>query len=167
MASAPTRSAAHGLPVSVPQLPLCSRPLRPRGLLSFLCSKKLFYDARDPRLSRDSYMSCASCHNDAGGDGRVWDMTGLGEGLRETVSLKGRGGMAQGFLHWSQDAGRHPARLTTCKGGRAPKGRIPQSAWTGRNARSGVRSAPGSSVRDADPAVEPRTHPPRVVDAAS
>src|SRR4028119_1271067 len=38
MASAPARSAAHGLPVSVPLLPLCSRPLRPRGLLSFLCS---------------------------------------------------------------------------------------------------------------------------------
>mgnify|MGYP003575580610 CR=1 FL=1 len=63
--------------------------------------KKLFYDARDPRLARDSYMSCASCHNDAGGDGRVWDMTGLGEGLRRTVALKGRGGLAQGFLHWS------------------------------------------------------------------
>ena len=63
--------------------------------------KKLFYDARDPRLARDSYMSCASCHNDAGNDGRVWDMTGFGEGLRNTISLKGRGGVQHGFLHWS------------------------------------------------------------------
>ena len=66
-----------------------------------LQGKKLFYDARDPRLARDSYMSCASCHNDAGHDGRVWDMTGFGEGLRNTISLKGRAGTGHGFLHWS------------------------------------------------------------------
>jgi len=35
-AASGARSAAHGLPVSVPLLPLCSRPLRPIGLLSFL-----------------------------------------------------------------------------------------------------------------------------------
>ena len=46
-------------------------------------------------------MSCASCHNDGGGDGRVWDLTGMGEGLRNTISLRGKGGMAHGFLHWS------------------------------------------------------------------
>jgi YVTN family beta-propeller protein len=66
-----------------------------------LQGKQLFYDARDRRLARDAYMSCASCHNDAGHDGRTWDFTGLGEGLRNTPSLKGRGGMGQGFLHWS------------------------------------------------------------------
>ncbi len=66
-----------------------------------LLGKQLFYDARDPRLARDSYMSCASCHNDGGHDGRVWDFTGVGEGLRNTVSLKGRAGVGQGFLHWS------------------------------------------------------------------
>jgi YVTN family beta-propeller protein len=65
-----------------------------------LRGKQLFYDARDPRLSRDSYMSCASCHADGGEDGRVWDFTGFGEGLRNTVSLRGRAG-AQGRLHWS------------------------------------------------------------------
>ncbi|MBI2731902.1 MAG: DUF1929 domain-containing protein [Aquabacterium sp.] len=66
-----------------------------------LKGKQLFYDARDPRLARDSYMSCASCHNDGGHDGRVWDLTGLGEGLRNTIALRGRAGMANGFLHWS------------------------------------------------------------------
>ncbi len=65
-----------------------------------LNGKQLFYDAKDPRLARDSYMSCASCHNDGGQDGRVWDFTGFGEGLRNTVALRGRSG-AQGFLHWS------------------------------------------------------------------
>jgi len=63
--------------------------------------KQLFYDAKDPRLSLDSYMSCASCHNDGGHDGRVWDLTGFGEGLRNTISLKGRAAMGHGNLHWS------------------------------------------------------------------
>ncbi len=63
--------------------------------------KQFFYDARDTRLAREGYMSCASCHNDGGSDGRVWDLTGMGEGLRNTVSLRGKGGMAHGFLHWS------------------------------------------------------------------
>ena len=66
-----------------------------------LAGKQLFYDARDTRLAREGYMSCASCHNDGGGDGRVWDLTGMGEGLRNTMSLRGKGGMAHGFLHWS------------------------------------------------------------------
>jgi large repetitive protein len=65
-----------------------------------LLGKQLFYDARDPRLARDSYMSCASCHSDAGHDGRTWDFTGFGEGLRNTPSLKGRA-VGQGFVHWS------------------------------------------------------------------
>ncbi len=66
-----------------------------------LRGKQFFYDARDPRLARDSYMSCASCHNDGGHDGRTWDFTGQGEGLRNTIPLKGRAGMSEGFLHWS------------------------------------------------------------------
>jgi YVTN family beta-propeller protein len=65
-----------------------------------LLGKQLFYDARDTRLSRDSYMSCASCHNDGGNDGRTWDLTSMGEGLRNTIYLRGRAG-AQGRLHWS------------------------------------------------------------------
>ena len=62
--------------------------------------KQLFYDALDPRLARDGYLSCATCHNDGGHDGRVWDLTGFGEGLRNTVGLRGRAG-AQSLLHWS------------------------------------------------------------------
>jgi cytochrome c len=66
-----------------------------------LRGKQLFYDAKDTRLARDRYMSCASCHNDGGHDGRVWDFTSLGEGLRNTTALKGRAAMGHGFLHWS------------------------------------------------------------------
>jgi YVTN family beta-propeller protein len=66
-----------------------------------LKGKQFFYDARDTRLARDRYMSCATCHNDGGSDGRVWDLTGMGEGLRNTITLNGRSGMGHGFLHWS------------------------------------------------------------------
>lgn len=65
-----------------------------------LLGKQLFYDAQDPRLARDSWMSCASCHNEGGEDGRVWDFTSLGEGLRNTISLLGRAG-GHGNKHWS------------------------------------------------------------------
>jgi mono/diheme cytochrome c family protein len=67
-----------------------------------LQGKRLFYDAKDARLAVDRYLSCASCHNDGGHDGRVWDLTGFGEGLRNTISLRGRAG-GQGFLHWSNN----------------------------------------------------------------
>jgi YVTN family beta-propeller protein len=66
-----------------------------------LLGKQLFYDARDDRLAALDYMSCASCHNEGGDDGRVWDFTGRGEGLRNTITLLGRAGMGHGFLHWS------------------------------------------------------------------
>ncbi|MGQ0621998.1 MAG: PA14 domain-containing protein [Panacagrimonas sp.] len=75
-----------------------SERLTPQVLLG----KKLFYDALDPRLAQDAYVSCASCHNDGGQDGRVWDFTGFGEGLRNTIALTGRAG-GQGFLHWSNN----------------------------------------------------------------
>lgn len=65
-----------------------------------LTGKRLFYDAADPRLARDAYISCAACHNDGGHDGRTWDFTGLGEGLRNTITLRGRAG-AQGLKHWT------------------------------------------------------------------
>src|SRR6476660_3443494 len=78
--------------------PVATERLTPTVLLG----KQHFYDARDTRLARDRYISCASCHNDGGHDGRVWDLTGFGEGLRNTISLRGRAG-AEGFLHWSNN----------------------------------------------------------------
>jgi len=65
-----------------------------------LLGKQLFYDAADDRLARDNYMSCASCHNDAGHDGRVWDLTSLGQGVRNTVDLVGKGA-GHGLIHWT------------------------------------------------------------------
>ncbi len=68
-----------------------------------LLGKRLFYDAADDRLARDNYMSCASCHNDGGQDGRVWDLSGFGEGLRNTSDLRGKAGLGQGPLHWTSN----------------------------------------------------------------
>ena len=66
-----------------------------------LFGKQIFYNASDPRMSRDGYISCASCHADGGGDGQVWDFTQDGEGLRNTISLVGRAGMTHGNVHWT------------------------------------------------------------------
>ncbi|MFZ4763737.1 MAG: hypothetical protein ACOYMN_02185 [Roseimicrobium sp.] len=52
-------------------------------------------------MSAEGYISCASCHTDGGSDGRVWDFTQRGEGLRNTVELRGRSGMGHGAVHWS------------------------------------------------------------------
>lgn len=66
-----------------------------------LLGKQLFHDTRDNRVAFQQYVSCASCHNDGGQDGRVWDFTQFGEGLRNTITLRGHGGTAQGPLHWT------------------------------------------------------------------
>jgi YVTN family beta-propeller protein len=66
-----------------------------------LQGKRIFYNAADPRMDADGYISCATCHLDGGHDGRVWDFTGRGEGLRRTTDLRGRTGMGHGAVHWS------------------------------------------------------------------
>ncbi|MAS95271.1 MAG: hypothetical protein CMO55_18895 [Verrucomicrobiales bacterium] len=66
-----------------------------------LLGKQIFYHGSDPRMSGEGYLSCATCHIDGGHDGRTWDFTGRGEGLRNTTSLNGRSGMGQGNVHWT------------------------------------------------------------------
>ncbi|MCA6059540.1 ricin-type beta-trefoil lectin domain protein [Thalassolituus sp. ST750PaO-4] len=68
---------------------------------SVLRGKQIFYNARDLRMSRDGYMACASCHIEGLDDGVVWDFTDRGEGLRNTISLKGRMGLGHGRVHWT------------------------------------------------------------------
>jgi len=66
-----------------------------------LHGKRVFYNAADARMSQDGYTACAGCHLDGGQDGRVWDFTQLGEGLRNTTSLRGSAGLGRGLVHWS------------------------------------------------------------------
>ena len=79
-----------------------NEPLTPEMLLG----KRVFYNAADRRMSRDGYVSCASCHVEGGSDGRTWDFSGRGAhggGLRNTITLHGRAGLAHGQIHWRAD----------------------------------------------------------------
>ena len=85
-------------PELVTEIPtVAAEPLSPE----MLAGKILFYRSADPRMSRTSYLSCASCHLDGEGDGLTWDFTQRGEGLRNTIPLRGRAGLGHGPLHWS------------------------------------------------------------------
>ena len=71
-----------------------------------LQGKQIFYNARDSRMTVQEnadagYISCASCHIDGTHDGQTWDFTQRGEGLRNTISLRGRAGTAHGNVHWT------------------------------------------------------------------
>jgi DNA-binding beta-propeller fold protein YncE len=74
-----------------------TEPLSPELLLG----KQLFHAARSSEISQDGYLSCATCHLDGGQDGQVWDFTSRGEGLRNTIDLRGRAGTAHGRMHWT------------------------------------------------------------------
>lgn len=98
------------LPLAPPLL--AAAPLQSREVLEadVLEGKRLFWSA-DPRITRSGYIACAHCHPDGREDGRTWDFTDRGEGLRNTTSLRGMGtgaltadpdlGLATGRLHWS------------------------------------------------------------------
>ncbi len=66
-----------------------------------LLGKQVFYNAADTRMTAAGYISCATCHLDGGQDGRVFDFTDRGEGLRNTVDLRGRSGTGHGNVHWT------------------------------------------------------------------
>ena len=68
---------------------------------SVLRGKRIFYNADSPQMSRDGYLSCASCHLEGGHDGQTWDFTHRGEGLRNTTDLRGRAGTEHGPVHWT------------------------------------------------------------------
>jgi YVTN family beta-propeller protein len=83
---------------------------RERVRADVLRGKQLFYNASyglseesefTGRMSAEGYISCASCHFDGGQDGRTYDFTARGEGLRNNLSLLGRRGNQLGLLHWS------------------------------------------------------------------
>lgn len=85
-------------PSVLASVPVTSEPLPP----AIANGKRLFYRSREPRHSLANYIACASCHADGGGhDGRTWDFTNRGEGIRNTHDLRGRGGVAHGPAHWT------------------------------------------------------------------
>jgi DNA-binding beta-propeller fold protein YncE len=89
----------------------------------------VFNRARDPRMSRTSYLSCASCHLDGEGDNLVWDFTQRGEGLRNTISLAGRAGTAHGPLHWSANFDEVQDFEGDIRNGQGGTGFLPDAIW--------------------------------------
>lgn len=89
--------------VGVNTAPLATIDLTTSEVLSnqVLTGKRLFHDGLDDRLVQQDYFSCASCHADGGDDGRTWDVTDVGEGLRNTIDLRGRAGTGHGAVHWT------------------------------------------------------------------
>ncbi len=98
------------LPGAPPLLAVASLQSHEALSEDMLEGKRLFW-AADSRITRSGYISCASCHPDGRDDGRTWDFTDRGEGLRNTTSLATMGtgaatadpeqGLATGRLHWS------------------------------------------------------------------
>ncbi len=68
---------------------------------SVLDGKRMFFRSREPVHSDQNYIACWSCHPDGGHDGRTWDFTQFGEGLRNTIDLRGRSGTGHGPVHWT------------------------------------------------------------------
>jgi len=87
--------------LAVPPIPIAdvatveAEPLEAQVLAGAI----VFHASRDPRMSRTRYLSCATCHLDGEADGLTWDFTQRGEGLRNTIPLRGRAG--HGPIHWS------------------------------------------------------------------
>ena len=52
-------------------------------------------------MAFEGYMSCGACHFEGDDDGRVYDFSTRGEGLRNTPALLGRKGTGHGRLNWS------------------------------------------------------------------
>jgi DNA-binding beta-propeller fold protein YncE len=60
--------------------------------------KRLFFSSLPP-MSRNQWMSCASCHLEGGHDGRVWNTPA---GPRNTIGLRGVADYGPA-MHWSAD----------------------------------------------------------------
>ncbi len=66
-----------------------------------LLGKQVFSNSADGRMTIQGYLTCSTCHFDGADDGQIFDFTSRGEGLRNTISLRGHRGTGQGNLLWS------------------------------------------------------------------
>jgi YVTN family beta-propeller protein len=108
-----------------------TEPLSPEALRG----KRIFNTTTDIRMSKDGYLSCASCHAEGGSDGRIWDFTDRGEGLRSTVPLFGRA--KQGPLHWSGNFDEMQDFENDIRGPFGGSGFLPEAVF-----RAGTRGSP-------------------------
>lgn len=87
----------HRVEAAVAEIPVSPEPLD----AEVAAGKRLFHDASDARMSEHGYLACVVCHYGGANDGRTWDFTDRGEGLRNTPSLVGIGTEPRVSYHWS------------------------------------------------------------------
>jgi MYXO-CTERM domain-containing protein len=114
-----------------------------------LLGKKIFYDASDERMSKDKYLSCATCHLDGGEDGRVYDFTDRGEGLRNTTTLLGKRGVGHGRLHWSANFDEVQDFEHDIRNAFLGTGFLPETEWATHNQTLGDKKTGLSAELDA------------------
>jgi DNA-binding beta-propeller fold protein YncE len=85
-------------PPQLADIPAVEREKVPPQILA---GKRIFHDASDFRMDNEGYISCGSCHFEGIDDGRVYDFSTRGEGLRNTIALLGRAGTKHGPLNWT------------------------------------------------------------------
>ena len=112
--------------------------------------KVLFNDSRDLRLTAAGYMACAHCHLDGEADGRTWDFTDRGEGLRNTTSLLGRAGLGHGPLHWSGNFDEVQDFEIDIRLHFAGRGLLPESSWADPLVRDPLGSPKAGLSEDLD-----------------
>ncbi len=112
-----------------------------------LLGKQIFHRSADPRMTKDGYLSCATCHLDGDQDGRVWDFTDRGEGLRNTISLLGRGGAAP--IHWSANFDEVQDFEHDIRGPMQGAGFLSDEDWKATNTTLGAPKAGLSAELDA------------------
>lgn len=136
-------SVDHQVPAPLAKIPSVDvERLSPPVLLG----KKVFFNAADPRMTDDGYMSCVSCHFDGLSDGRVWDFSDRGEGLRNTKSLLGiRGALADGRVHWSANMDEIQDFERDIRDSLEGAGFMPSEEWLARKADTFGKSSAGVS----------------------
>ncbi len=96
--SATLNRYSKATPVELGRIPSVGSEKLPAQIL---LGKKVFHDSADRRMSNEGYVTCGACHFEGTDDGRVYDFSDRGEGLRNTLSLLGRAGTKQGPLNWT------------------------------------------------------------------
>lgn len=109
--------------------------------------KIVFHRSADPRMTATGYMSCASCHLDGDHDGRTWDFTDRGEGVRNTISLLGRSGAVP--LHWTANFDELQDFENDIRGPMAGSGFLLPPDWTATSDPLGTPKAGRSEELDA------------------
>ena len=107
----------------------------------------IFQRSADVRMTQDGYLSCASCHLDGDDDRRVWDFTDRGEGLRSTISLLGKAGVAP--IHWSANFDEVQDFENDIRGPMRGRGLLADADWDATSATLGDPKAGLSADLDA------------------